>query len=88
MVEALVGMKTGDLLLRLQDVVRARESYIFLAQQYLRAAEEFGSLALLDKAALYLRPAVAGGPGAGWSSPPPAWLSLELRRTAGFTMEP
>jgi hypothetical protein len=46
---------------RFEALVRVRETYIFLAQQYLRAAEEFGSLALLDKAAHYLQPAVDGG---------------------------
>ena len=38
----------------------ARERYAFLAAQYLRAAEEFGSLTLLDGAERYLRAALAG----------------------------
>ena len=45
---------------RLEALVGVRENFLFLARHYLRAAEEFGSLALLDKAALYLRPAVEG----------------------------
>lgn len=45
---------------RFETLVATREKYIFLATQYLRAAEEFGLLALLDKADLYLRAAVAG----------------------------
>ncbi|MBV9881939.1 MAG: hypothetical protein JO276_02930 [Sphingomonadaceae bacterium] len=45
---------------RLQALVAVRENFIFLALLYLRAAEEFGSLPMLDKAAIYLRPALDG----------------------------
>jgi len=45
---------------RLKVLVRAREDYIFLSEQFLRAAEEFDDPTLLDKAELYLRPAVDG----------------------------
>lgn len=37
-----------------------REKYIFLAEEHLRAAEEFGSLPLLDRGAMWLRPATEG----------------------------
>ncbi len=45
---------------RLQALVRTREDYRFLAEQYLRAAEEFNSSALLEKAARFLTPVVRG----------------------------
>ncbi|MES2058236.1 MAG: hypothetical protein V4564_20035 [Pseudomonadota bacterium] len=45
---------------RFQELVRARENYIFLARHYLRAAEAFGSATMLATADRYLGPAVAG----------------------------
>lgn len=45
---------------RFNGLVDAREKYLFLAEQYLRAAEEFGSTPLLDKASLYLRTTLDG----------------------------
>lgn len=44
---------------RLDALMESRGRYIFLATQYLRAAEEFGDLALLDRADPYLRAADA-----------------------------
>lgn len=46
---------------RLEALVRTREKYVFLATQYLRAAEEFNALAMLDAADRYLAVALAGG---------------------------
>jgi hypothetical protein len=53
-------MKESRPVQRLQALVRAREDYRFLAEQYLRAAEEFNSPALLGKAASFLTPVVQG----------------------------
>lgn len=45
---------------RLEALIETRERYLYLARQYLSAAEEFGSLTLLDTAEGLLAPAVAG----------------------------
>ena len=41
---------------RLEMLIHSRQNYLFLAEQYLRASEEFGSLPLLDKAEHFLNP--------------------------------
>jgi len=46
---------------RLRSLVEARENFVFLAQQYLRAAEEFASLPLLETAERHIRVAVTAG---------------------------
>ena len=45
----------------LEGFIETREDYVFLATQYLRAAEEFRSPSLLESAERYLAPAIAGG---------------------------
>ncbi len=45
---------------RLRALVTAQQNYMFLAQQYLRAADLYRSRALYEKARLYFAPALAG----------------------------
>lgn len=52
------SIETSRPVQKLLSLVRARDNYLFLAEQPLRAAEEFGSLPLLDKANPYLVAAV------------------------------
>lgn len=44
---------------KLNELLRARENYVFFAQHYLRAAEEFVEPALLEKGEVYISAAVA-----------------------------
>lgn len=44
---------------QLNELLRARENYVFFAQHYLRAAEEFVEPALLEKGEVYISAAVA-----------------------------
>lgn len=46
---------------RIGELLQVRENYRFLAEQYLRAGEEFASMDLLETAERYLRPVVEGG---------------------------
>ncbi len=54
---------------RLQRLVFAREDYLFLAREYLRSADEFGSSRLLNKADRYLQPVLAGTEFLGANTP-------------------
>jgi hypothetical protein len=53
-------MEKSPTIRRFNGLVDAREKHRFLAEQYLRAAEEFGSASLLGKASLYLRVTLDG----------------------------